>query len=131
MDSTCPVPTLQAGGGVVMVWGNAPGSDYLFLSNHNLPSSSSYFQDDDDDDAPCHRVKIVSNWFHDLDIESSVLQRTFQSVDPVEILWDVVGQEVNVHLKKLYRNFMMQSCEHGQESERNVFVSFGIHAMMN
>jgi len=104
---------VQAGGGGVMVWGMfswhtlgplVPIGHRLKLSivsDHvhpfmatMYPSSGSYFQQDN---APCHKARIISNWFLEHDNVFTVLKWPPQSPDlnPIEHLWDVVEQELH------------------------------------
>ncbi len=87
MHPSCRVSTLQAGGGGVMVWGvfswhtlgplikveqclNATG--YLNIIANQVhpfmaavyPSANGFFQQDN---APCHKARIVQEWFHEHD----------------------------------------------------------------
>jgi len=57
------------------------------------PSSDGYIQQDN---APCHKARIISNWFIEHDNEFTVLKWPPQSPDlnPIEHLWDVVEQEL-------------------------------------
>jgi len=58
------------------------------------PSSDGYFQQDN---APCHKARILSNWFLEHDNEFTVLQWPPQSPDinPTEHLWDVEERELH------------------------------------
>ncbi|KAG2458125.1 TCB1 transposase, partial [Polypterus senegalus] len=87
---------------------NATG--YLsIVSDHVHPfmtiSSDGYFQQDN---APCHKARIISNWFLEHDNEFTVLKWPPQSPDlkPIEHLWDVVERELralDVHPTNLHQ----------------------------
>uniref|UniRef100_A0AAY5K657 I/LWEQ domain-containing protein n=1 Tax=Esox lucius TaxID=8010 RepID=A0AAY5K657_ESOLU len=69
------------------------------------PSSDGYFQQDN---APCHKARIISNWFLEHDNEFNVLKWPPQSpaLNPIEHLWDVVEQELralDVHPTNLHQ----------------------------
>uniref|UniRef100_A0A3B3QF02 Transposase Tc1-like domain-containing protein n=1 Tax=Paramormyrops kingsleyae TaxID=1676925 RepID=A0A3B3QF02_9TELE len=128
MDPSCLVTTLQAGGGGVMVWGmfswhtlgplvpighRLNATAYLSIVSDHVhpfmttmyPSSDGYFQQDN---APCHKARIISNWFLEHDNEFTVLQWPPQSPDlnPIEHLWDVVERELralDVHPTNLHQ----------------------------
>jgi len=57
------------------------------------PSSDGYFQQNN---APCHKARIISNWFLEHDNEFTVLKLSPKSPDlnPIEHLWDVVEREL-------------------------------------
>ncbi|KAK0151045.1 Cell death regulator Aven [Merluccius polli] len=59
------------------------------------PSSDGYFQQDN---APCHKARIISDWFLEHDNEFTVLKWPPQSSDlnPIEHLWDVVEREIRI-----------------------------------
>ena len=103
MDPSCLVSTVQAGGGGAMVWGIFSWHTLgpLVLIEHRVnataylsivavmttvyPSSDGYFQQDN---APCHRARIISDWFLEYDNEFTVLKWPPQSpdVNPIEPL---------------------------------------------
>ncbi len=116
MDLSCPFSTVQAGGGVVIVWRiyswhtlgplvpiehclNA--TTYLSIVADHVhpfmttvyPSSDGYFQQDN---APCHKAQIISDWFLEHDNEFTLLKWPPQSPDlnPIEHLCDVVEREI-------------------------------------
>jgi len=69
------------------------------------PSSDGYIQQDN---APCHKARIISNWFPEHDNEFTVLKWSPQSPDlkPIEHLWDVVQRELralDVHPTNLHQ----------------------------
>ncbi len=89
MDPSCPVSTVQAAGGGVIVWGifswhtlgllvpiehRLNATAYLsIVADHVHPfkttvytSSNGYFQQDN---APCHKAQIISDWFLEHDNE--------------------------------------------------------------
>ena len=113
MDPSCLVSTGQAGGGGAMVWAisswhtldplvpiehRVNASAYLsIIADHVHPfmTSVSIFQQDN---APCHKARIISDWFLEHDNEFTVLKWPPQSADlnPIEHLWDVVEREIRI-----------------------------------
>jgi len=59
------------------------------------PSSNGYFQQDN---APCHKARIISNWFLEHDHVFTVLKWPPQSPDlnPIQHIWDVVERKLRV-----------------------------------
>ena len=118
MDPFYLVSTVQAGGGGVLVWGifswhtlgplvpiehrvNATAclsivADHVhpFMTTV-YPSSDGYFQQDN---APCHKTRIISDWFLEHDNEFTVLKCPPQSPDlsPIEHLRHVVEREIRI-----------------------------------
>jgi len=99
MDPSCLVTTVHASGGGVMVWGmfswhtlgplvpighRLNATAYLsIVSDHVHPFMatmfpSGYFQQDN---APCHKARIISNWFLEHDNELTELKWPPQSPD--------------------------------------------------
>ena len=108
MDPSCLVTTVQAAAGV-MVWGmfswhtlgplvpighRLNATAYLSIVSDHVhpfmttmyPSSDGYFQQDN---APCHKARIISNWFLEHDNEFTVLKWPPQSPDlnPIFGMW--------------------------------------------
>ena len=112
MDPSCLVSTGQAGGGGAMVWAisswhtldplvpiehRVNASAYLsIIADHVHPfmTSVSIFQQDN---APCHKARIISDWFLEHDNEFTVLKwppvTRSQSNRAVVLNWWVVTQK--------------------------------------
>ncbi len=143
MDSSCLVSTVQAGGGVI-VWEIFSRHTLVHLvpTEHRLnataylsivadqvhpfmttvyPSSDSYIQQDN---APCHKAQIISDWFLEHDNEFTLLKLPPQSpvLNPIEHLWDVVGQEIRKMMcsRQICSNCVMLSCKYEPKSLRNL-----------
>jgi len=79
-------------------------SDHPVMA-YMYPSSDGKFQQDN---SPCHKARIISNWFLEHGNEFTVLKWPPQSPDlnPIEHLWDVVEQELralDVHHTNLHQ----------------------------
>ena len=112
MDPSCLVSTGQAGGGGAMVWAisswhtldplvpiehRVNASAYLsIIADHVHPfmTSVSIFQQDN---APCHKARIISDWFLEHDNEFTVLKwppvTRSQSNRAVVLNWWVVTRK--------------------------------------
>ncbi len=118
MDPSCLVPTVQAAGGGVTVWGifswhtlgplvpiehRLKATAFLSIVADHVhpflttvhPSSDGYFQQDN---APCHKAQIILDWFLEHDNEFTLLKCPPQSPDlnPIKHLWDVVEREIRI-----------------------------------
>jgi len=73
------------------------------------------------DNAPCHKARIISNWFLEHDNDLTVLKWPPQSPDlnPIEHLWDVVEKELDVHPISI--NYKMLSYQYGPTFLKNAF----------
>ncbi len=89
------------------------------------PCSNGYFQQDN---APCHKAKILSDWFLENDNEFTLLKWPPHSPDlnPIEQLWDVVEWEIRIMdgQRQICCNCMMLSCQYGLNYLRNVSNKF-------
>ncbi|CAL1285354.1 unnamed protein product [Larinioides sclopetarius] len=114
----CTVGHTQAGGGgirlcgsfswaslgpVVMVEQTMNATGYLNIIADQLhpymtsvfPAGNGMFQQDN---APCHKVKVVLEWFQEHDAEFQLMSWPPNSPDinPIEHIWDVMGQQLRV-----------------------------------
>ncbi|GFX14712.1 transposable element Tc1 transposase [Trichonephila clavipes] len=114
----CTVGHTQAGGGCIMLRGtfswaslgpvvvveqsmNTTG--YLNIIADQLhpymasvfPAENGMFQQDN---APCHKAKIVLEWFQEHDAEFQLLSWPLNSpnLNPIEHIWDVMGRQLRV-----------------------------------
>lgn len=112
----CTVGHTQAGGGGIMLWGTfswaSPGpvvvvertmnaTGYLNIIADQLhpymasvfPAGNGIFQQDN---APCHKAKIVLEWFREHDAEFQLMSWPPNSPDinPIEHIWDVMGRQL-------------------------------------
>ncbi|KAK0143178.1 Transposable element Tcb2 transposase [Merluccius polli] len=124
MDPSCLVSTVQAGGGGVMVWGifswhtlgllvpiehRVKATDYLSIVADHVhpfmttvyPSSDGYFQQDN---APCHKARIISDWFLEHDNEFTVLADpgVFECIRGGNTLHRVDGQHLVDQILRLW-----------------------------
>ncbi|GFT39999.1 transposase domain containing protein [Trichonephila clavipes] len=60
-----------------------------------LPAGNGMFQQDN---APCHKSKIVLEWFQEHDAEFQLMSWPPNSADlnPIEHIWDVMGRQLRV-----------------------------------
>ncbi|GFW42147.1 transposable element Tcb1 transposase [Trichonephila clavipes] len=114
----CTVGHTQAGGGSTMLWGtfswaflgpvvvvdqtmNATGylnivADQLhpYIASAFLAGNGMFQQDN----APCHKAKIVLEWFQEHDAEFELMSWPPKSLDlnQIEHIWDVMGRQLRV-----------------------------------
>ncbi len=93
-----------------------------------FPSSDGYFQQDN---APCHKVKIISNWFLEHDDEFTLIKCPPQAPDlnPIQHIWDVVQQEIHImdvqptYLQQLHDAIMSIWTKISEECLQHLFES--------
>lgn len=116
MDPSCMVPTVQASGGSVMLWGcftwsglgsatlcsnKMKSQDYLnVLNDLVIPSMQFFFPQNtgsfQDDNAKIHRANCVKDWFTEFSDMFLHMDWPPQSPDlnPIEWLWDVLEKSL-------------------------------------
>jgi len=67
------------------------------VSDHVHPFMATMYPSFQQHNAPCHKSRIISNWFLEHDNEFTVLKCPPQSPDlnPIEHIWDVVERELH------------------------------------
>lgn len=69
------------------------------LEHHLIPTIEDQFGDSDcyfqDDGAPCHRAKVVKDWFTEQNIGSLVIwPGNSPDLNPIENLWGIIGKKI-------------------------------------
>lgn len=87
-------------GRLELVSGMMNGSKYInVLEKKMLPSAAAMFPDADfmfqDDNAPCHRSKIVEEWFASKQVTRISWPGQSPDLNPIENLWHKIGYEVS------------------------------------
>ncbi|KAK3557200.1 hypothetical protein QTP70_026141, partial [Hemibagrus guttatus] len=84
MAPECTMGRRQAGGGSVMLW--------AMFCWETLGSAIHV----DQDNAPCHKAKMVQEWFdeHNNQFEVSTWPPNSPDLNPIENLWDVLDKQV-------------------------------------